>query len=226
VLGSRGGVRSPAADPRARHQNGTSTGELAANTDIAPTILELAGVKPDKASTGPRLSSSCATPASAPGAASCSRPSSRPTTSKPTANRRHSRWSKRSSGAVQAKGRSEPRGRTTREPASALQVHRVARRESALRHQQRPERAQQHRPSPHYFPIARRRTPQRKRTRRKTASQTARLPKGSARAMLPPGPTFRSGIPLPTAAVGRNTTRARSLVRPETDRTRGGPRYR
>src|SRR4051794_3442369 len=34
---------------------GTSTGELAANTDIAPTILELAGVKPDKSIDGTSL---------------------------------------------------------------------------------------------------------------------------------------------------------------------------
>jgi arylsulfatase A-like enzyme len=34
---------------------GTSTGELAANTDIAPTILELAGVKPDKSIDGASL---------------------------------------------------------------------------------------------------------------------------------------------------------------------------
>src|SRR3954462_15645199 len=34
---------------------GTATGELAANTDIAPTILELAGVKPDKSIDGTSL---------------------------------------------------------------------------------------------------------------------------------------------------------------------------
>jgi len=34
---------------------GTSTGELAANTDIAPTVLELAGVKPDKSIDGTSL---------------------------------------------------------------------------------------------------------------------------------------------------------------------------
>ncbi|TMK58517.1 MAG: sulfatase [Actinobacteria bacterium] len=51
---------------------GTATGELAANIDIAPTILELAGAEADKSIDGRSLASS---------------PSSRPPTSKPTANR-------------------------------------------------------------------------------------------------------------------------------------------
>jgi N-acetylglucosamine-6-sulfatase len=42
-------IRGPGIKP------GTSTGELAANTDIAPTILELAGVKPDKSIDGTSL---------------------------------------------------------------------------------------------------------------------------------------------------------------------------
>jgi arylsulfatase A-like enzyme len=42
-------MRGPGIKP------GTSTGELAANTDIAPTILELAGVKPDKSIDGTSL---------------------------------------------------------------------------------------------------------------------------------------------------------------------------
>jgi len=42
-------IRGPGIKP------GTSTGELAANTDIAPTILELAGVKPDKSMDGTSL---------------------------------------------------------------------------------------------------------------------------------------------------------------------------
>ncbi|HET9593733.1 MAG TPA: sulfatase [Solirubrobacterales bacterium] len=42
-------IRGPGIKP------GTATGELAANTDIAPTILELAGVKPDKSIDGTSL---------------------------------------------------------------------------------------------------------------------------------------------------------------------------
>jgi N-acetylglucosamine-6-sulfatase len=42
-------IRGPGIKP------GTSTGELAGNTDIAPTILELAGVKPDKSIDGTSL---------------------------------------------------------------------------------------------------------------------------------------------------------------------------
>lgn len=42
-------IRGPGIKP------GTATGELAANTDIAPTILELAGVKPDKSVDGTSL---------------------------------------------------------------------------------------------------------------------------------------------------------------------------
>jgi N-acetylglucosamine-6-sulfatase len=42
-------IRGPGIKP------GTSTGELAANTDIAPTVLELAGVKPDKSIDGTSL---------------------------------------------------------------------------------------------------------------------------------------------------------------------------
>jgi len=42
-------IRGPGIKP------GTSTGELAANIDIAPTVLELAGVKPDKSIDGRSL---------------------------------------------------------------------------------------------------------------------------------------------------------------------------
>ena len=50
-------IRGPGIKP------GTSTGELAANIDIAPTILELAGVDSrTRASTGARWSPTCATP--------------------------------------------------------------------------------------------------------------------------------------------------------------------
>ncbi len=42
-------IRGPGITP------GTSTGELAANTDIAPTVLELAGVTPDKSVDGTSL---------------------------------------------------------------------------------------------------------------------------------------------------------------------------
>jgi N-acetylglucosamine-6-sulfatase len=42
-------IRGPGIKP------GTATGELAANTDIAPTVLELAGVKPDKSVDGTSL---------------------------------------------------------------------------------------------------------------------------------------------------------------------------
>lgn len=42
-------IRGPGIKP------GTATGELAANTDIAPTVLELAGVKPDKSIDGTSL---------------------------------------------------------------------------------------------------------------------------------------------------------------------------
>ncbi|HEV2858616.1 MAG TPA: sulfatase [Solirubrobacterales bacterium] len=42
-------IRGPGIKP------GTSTGELAGNTDIAPTILELAGVEPDKSIDGTSL---------------------------------------------------------------------------------------------------------------------------------------------------------------------------
>jgi N-acetylglucosamine-6-sulfatase len=42
-------IRGPGIKP------GTSTGELAANTDIAPTVLELAGVTPDKSVDGTSL---------------------------------------------------------------------------------------------------------------------------------------------------------------------------
>jgi N-acetylglucosamine-6-sulfatase len=42
-------IRGPGIKP------GTATGELAGNTDIAPTVLELAGVKPDKSVDGTSL---------------------------------------------------------------------------------------------------------------------------------------------------------------------------
>ena len=74
-------IRGPGIKP------GTSTGELAANIDIAPTILELAGAKRTKASTAARWCPTCATRPCARGGRSSSSPSSRPPTSKPTANR-------------------------------------------------------------------------------------------------------------------------------------------
>ena len=140
-------IRGPGIKP------GSATGELAANIDIAPTILELAGADADKSIDGRSLVPYMRRPRAAhPAARSSSSPSSRPTTSKPRAA---SPWRRR----PEPRGtQPRPRRRSRRldrrpaqglqrDPPRPLQVHRMAeRRKRALRHQQRPVRAQQQSP--------------------------------------------------------------------------------
>ena len=69
----------PRAGDQARHLEPASSPR---NIDIAPTVLELAGVEATRASTAARWSPSCTTPSCAPAGRSSSSPSSKPATSK------------------------------------------------------------------------------------------------------------------------------------------------
>ena len=112
-------IRGPGIKP------GSSTGELAANIDIAPTILELAGADSRQKHRRALARPLRARPRPcAPGGRSSSSPSSRPTTSKRTAagRRRHRPGRRRQAGggasvnarrATAPAPRSSPRPRTT-----------------------------------------------------------------------------------------------------------------
>ena len=146
-------IRGPGIKP------GTSTGELAANIDIAPTILELAGAKADKSIDGRSLVPYLLDPSLRTPAADPLRVLRR--------DQRRRRERRRPGGdagplatgtagggdSVNARpGRSQRLDRRAAQglrgnPPRPLQVHRVAgRRERALRHQQGPLRAQQQSP--------------------------------------------------------------------------------
>ena len=183
-------IRGPGIKPN------TQSGQLASTIDIAPTILELAEVAPDKSVDGVSLAPYAKDPTlrsrrpllfesfvqtddvEANGQAPTVTETSTPERTAPGAAR----------GKLPERGgaherRREPRrprlGRGAaekllRDPSRPLQVHRVAgRRERALRHQQRPERAQQHRPGPQLRP-----DPQ-------LPAQRTGTPRGMFRAHLP-----------------------------------------
>ena len=152
-------IRGPGIKP------GTSTGELAANIDIAPTILDLAGVEADKSVDGRSMVPFLRDPELR---------TRRPILFESfveTVRRRSERGDRPSGegdgGVPGGDGSTDPkepearlerrrrqptprcwrrRSRLRGNPPRPLQVHRLAgRREGALRHQQGPLRAQQHR---------------------------------------------------------------------------------
>ena len=140
-------IRGPGIEP------GSSTGELAANIDIAPTILELAGVEADKSIDGRSLVPFLRDPE-----LRTRRPilfESFVETSDVEANGAISTASRGSAlppGGATPRSLAPPQG-LRGDPPRPLQVHRLARRrEGALRHQQGPVRAQQHRQGAELLP--------------------------------------------------------------------------
>ena len=154
-------IRGPGIKP------GTSTGELAANIDIAPTILELAGVEADKSIDGRSLvpymhDPSLRTPAADPlrvlrrdqrRRRERRRPAAAPTGVAADGSGRRRRQRQRPPPSQRQRLDRRPAQGLRGNPPRPLQVHRVARRrERALRHQQGPLRAQQQSPRPQLLP--------------------------------------------------------------------------
>ena len=157
-------IRGPGIKPD------TSTGELASNIDIAPTILDLAGVEADKSIDGRSMVPYPARPGTAqppPAPLRVVRADQRRGSKRgDLRHRRRRRWGagwQRKHGRERVEGGScvghgarlapgaaaQLRGN----PPRPLQVHRLAGRgEGALQHQQGPERAQQHRQSAELLP--------------------------------------------------------------------------
>ncbi len=137
-------IRGPGIKP------GSATGELVANVDVAPTLLELAGAEADKSIDGRSLVPYLETPNCAAAARSSSSPSSRRATSRPRARSQPRRGS---GGGAHGLAPGAAQG-LRRNPPRPLQVHRLADRgEGALQHQQRPLRAQLPAKVPNFFPI-------------------------------------------------------------------------
>ena len=199
-------IRGPGIKP------GTSTGELAANIDIAPTILELAGAEADKSIDAARWCPTCATRPCALDARCSSSPSSRPPTSKPTANRPPSGAVKELKRRRTARRRRQrldrrPAERLRGNPPRPLQVHRVARRrERALRHHQGPERAEQRRPRPQPLPDPR------------LPPRPAGPPGGLRRPRLPGSSAAPPAHPRPAAQGRQAAARRRTAERKGTRR--------
>ena len=134
-------MRGPGIKP------GSSTGELAMNIDIAPTILELAHATADKSVDGRSLvpyitDTSLRSPAAAALRVLRRDQRRRGQRRRTVAGRQGERQLERSHRLDHG-----PAKGLHRDPARRLQVHRVALgRERALRHHQRPVRAQQPRP--------------------------------------------------------------------------------
>jgi hypothetical protein len=152
-------IRGPGIKPN------TQSGQLVNTTDIAPTILELAEVAPDKSIDGTSLVPYAKDPtlrsrrpllfesfvqtddveANGQSPTESSTPERAGAGARQAAERRRPQEQRRESGRPRLRRR--PAAELLRDPPRRLQVHRVAgRRERALRHQQGPERAQQHRP--------------------------------------------------------------------------------
>ena len=225
-------IRGPGIKP------GTQSGELAANIDIAPTVLDLAGVEPDKSVDGrsmvpflrdPELRSrrpiifesfvqtndveangAIASTGEGDGGLPGGNGSTDP---KPLAARggrlQRPAWARRQGARLDPRSAAQLRGN----PPRPVQVHRLARRrEGALQHQQGPERAQQRRQGPEPLPDPQLPPPPaaalRELRRRRMPRADAALPDDAAR------------IPEAAGAEAARTARTRTRTRKGTARTR------